>query len=139
VHTLREAIERSRVALRRDSELHVLKTPYASLTSRERQVTALVVLGLMNKQVGAQLGMSEITVQGHGGRAMRKMRVASLPGLVAVAAQLDPTAVVFQKRPDPIQVAPSGSISRLTLQHRVSEAWVSVKRRPCSEGVLREY
>jgi FixJ family two-component response regulator len=82
------AIERSRVALRQDSEMRVLREGYASLTPREREVMVLVVSGLLNKQVGGELGISEITVKAHRGQVMRKMKADSLPNLVGMAARL---------------------------------------------------
>ena len=82
------AIERSRVALRQDSEMRVLRESYASLTPREREVMVLVVSGLLNKQVGGELGISEITVKAHRGQVMRKMKADSLPDLVTMAARL---------------------------------------------------
>ena len=85
---IRNAIERSRVALREQSELHGLRNNYASLTPREREVMALVVGGLLNKQVGGELGISEITVKAHRGQVMRKMKADSLPDLVGMAARL---------------------------------------------------
>ena len=85
---IRSAIERSRAALRLDSEMRALRNCYASLTPREREVMALVVSGLLNKQVGGELGISEITVKAHRGQVMRKMKADSLPGLVTMAARL---------------------------------------------------
>ena len=85
---IRHAIERSRVALCRETELHVLRNCYGSLTPREREVMALVVSGLLNKQVGGELGISEITVKAHRGQMMRKMKADSLPDLVTMAARL---------------------------------------------------
>jgi FixJ family two-component response regulator len=85
---IRHAIERSRVALRRETELHVLRNCYGTLTPREREVMALVVSGLLNKQVGGELGISEITVKAHRGQMMRKMKADSLPDLVTMAAKL---------------------------------------------------
>ena len=81
-------IERSRVAVRHDSEMRVSRDCYASLTPREREVMALVVSGLLNKQVGGELGISEITVKAHRGQVMRKMKADSLPHLVTMAARL---------------------------------------------------
>ena len=66
----------------------VLRSRYASLTPREREVMALVVSGLLNKQVGGELGISEITVKAHRGQLMRKMQADSLAGLVTMAAKL---------------------------------------------------
>ena len=81
-------IERSRAALRHDSEMRTLRNCYESLTPREREVMALVVAGLLNKQVGGELGISEITVKAHRGQVMRKMEADSLPELVRMAARL---------------------------------------------------
>ena len=86
--SIRGAIERSRAALRVQGEMRVLADGYASLTPREREVMALVVSGLLNKQVGAQLGISELTVKAHRGQVMRKMKADSLPDLVTKAARL---------------------------------------------------
>jgi FixJ family two-component response regulator len=85
---IRWAIERSRTALREDSALRVLRGCYALLTPREREVMSLVVSGLLNKQVGGELGISEITVKAHRGQVMRKMKAESLPDLVTMAARL---------------------------------------------------
>jgi FixJ family two-component response regulator len=86
---IRGAIERSRAQLRLDSELRAVRSCHASLTQREREVMALVVSGLLNKQVGGELGISEITVKAHRGQVMRKMKADSLPDLVTMAARLD--------------------------------------------------
>ena len=85
---VRGAIERSRDALRLNAEMRALRICYASLTPREREVMALVVSGLLNKQVGAELGISEITVKAHRGQVMRKMKADSLADLVTMAASL---------------------------------------------------
>jgi FixJ family two-component response regulator len=85
---IRGAIERSRQTLRLDSEMQVLRMRYESLTPRERQAMALVVSGLLNKKVGGELGISEITVKRHTGRVMGKMKADSLPDLVTMAARL---------------------------------------------------
>jgi FixJ family two-component response regulator len=85
---IRSAIERSREALRQESEMQALRSCYAALTPREREVMALVVSGLLNKQVGGELGISEITVKAHRGQLMRKMKADSLPDLVTMAARL---------------------------------------------------
>jgi FixJ family two-component response regulator len=83
------AIERSLTALREESEAQVLRSRSASLTPREREVMALVVSGLLNKQVGGELGISEITVKAHRGQVMRKMKASSLPDLVRMNARLE--------------------------------------------------
>jgi FixJ family two-component response regulator len=85
---IRHALDRSRAALSHESEMQVLRTSYASLTPRERQVMTLVVSGLLNKQVGGELDISEITVKAHRGQVMRKMKADSLPDLVTMAARL---------------------------------------------------
>ena len=85
---IHDAIERSRVALKEDAERQALEGRYRSLSLRERQVMALVVRGQLNKQVGGDLGISEITVKAHRGRVMRKMLARSLPDLVNMAARL---------------------------------------------------
>ena len=85
---IRGALERSLAALREESEAQVLRSRSASLTPREREVMALVVSGLLNKQVGGELGISEITVKAHRGQVMRKMKAESLPALVTMAWRL---------------------------------------------------
>jgi FixJ family two-component response regulator len=88
LNAIRGAIERSRATLRLESEIRALRTCFESLTPREREVMALVVSGLLNKQVGGDLGISEITVKAHRGQVMRKMKADSLPDLVTMAARL---------------------------------------------------
>jgi FixJ family two-component response regulator len=90
---IRQALDRSRVALGREAEMRVLRDCYASLTPREREVMALVVSGLLNKQVGWELGISEITVKAHRGNMMQKMKAESLADLVRMAARLRITPV----------------------------------------------
>jgi FixJ family two-component response regulator len=85
---IRGAIDHSRAALRLDSEMRLLRKRHESLTPREREVMALVVSGLLNKQVGGELGISEITVKAHRGQVMRKMKADSLADLVTMAARL---------------------------------------------------
>ena len=86
---IRAALEGSRVALGREAQMRVLQDRYASLSSRERQVMALVVSGLLNKQIGGELGISEITVKAHRGKVMQKMMAGSLADLVKMATRLD--------------------------------------------------
>ena len=88
LQSVRNAVERSRALLGREEEVQTLKARYADLTTRERDVMALVVIGLLNKQVGTRLGISEITVKKYRGNAMRKMKAESLPQLVKMAARL---------------------------------------------------
>jgi FixJ family two-component response regulator len=86
---IQNAIGRSVTALRQESETQGLRSRCASLTPREREVMALVVSGLLNKQVGGELGISEITVKAHRGQVMRKMKADSLPDLVRMNARLE--------------------------------------------------
>jgi FixJ family two-component response regulator len=85
---IRNAVERSRVKLENEAEIHSLKEHYSVLTMRERQVMILVVSGLLNKQVGDELGITEITVKFHRGNLMRKMKAGSFADLVSMAARL---------------------------------------------------
>lgn len=88
INAIRQSIERSYAVLRREAETEILRGAYAQLTLREREVLALVVSGLSNKEVGVELGISEITVKAHRGKVMQKMRADSLPGLVKMATRL---------------------------------------------------
>src|SRR2546426_8976828 len=85
---IRQAVERSETTLGQAAEMRTLRDRYASLSGREREVMALVVAGLLNKQVGSDLGISEITVKAHRGRMMQKMKADSLADLVNMAARL---------------------------------------------------
>ena len=101
---IRQALERSRLALVQEAEMQELRNRYASLTPREREVMALVVSGLLNKQVGAELGISEITVKAHRGQVMQKMKANSVADLVKMAGRLH----------DRTGVAPSGAAAHET-------------------------
>jgi len=90
VGAIQQAIDRSTASLREEAELQALRDRYASLSRREREVMALVVVGRLNKQVGGELGISEITVKAHRGRVMEKMQVRSLAELVKLNARLHP-------------------------------------------------
>jgi FixJ family two-component response regulator len=85
---IRRALERSRLALAHKIELQELRDRYASLTPREGQVMALVVSGLLNKQVGGELGIAEKTVKAHRGQMMQKMKANSVADLVKMAEKL---------------------------------------------------
>ena len=100
LNAIHNALRRSKALLDRDTEIRVLKARYTLLTAREREVMVLVVAGLPNKQVGGELGISEITVKAHRGSMMRKMEADSLPELVSMAARLRlvrPTLAVSSK------------------------------------------
>jgi FixJ family two-component response regulator len=96
---IREAFERSDAVLRREAALQVLSERYTSLSTREREVMALVIRGLINRQIGNELGISEITVKGHRGRMMRKMQAQSLAHLINMASEL------ARDNPDPVAVS----------------------------------
>jgi FixJ family two-component response regulator len=85
---IQQALERSRALLDDEDDLRSIRQRYACLSRRESEVMALVVSGLLNKQVGGELGISEITVKAHRGSVMRKMQASSLPNLVNLAARL---------------------------------------------------
>ncbi len=87
---IRESLDRSRMAIARESEMCALRARYASLTRRERQVFALVVSGLLNKQAAGELGISEITVKAHRRQVMQKMQAKSFADLVRIATRLGP-------------------------------------------------
>ncbi|MGD0136862.1 MAG: response regulator transcription factor [Bryobacteraceae bacterium] len=85
------AIARDRVARNEQGQIQDLRSRYQTLTAREKEVLALVVSGLLNKQVGAELGASELTVKTHRGRVMQKMQAESLADLVRMYERLKPS------------------------------------------------
>jgi len=87
LNAIRTAIERSSAALSRETEPQALRESYGALSRREREVMALVVSGRLNKQVGGELGISEITVKAHRGKVMRKMKAGSVADLVKMAGK----------------------------------------------------
>ena len=89
ISAIRTAVERSRASRRERAVERTLQAVYETLSRREREVLALVVRGLMNKQVGGELGISEITVKAHRGQVMRKMKAGSLAELIEMAARLN--------------------------------------------------
>jgi FixJ family two-component response regulator len=102
ISAIHQALERSRVVLNHKADMGALRERHASLTPRERQVMMLVVSGLLNKQVGGELGISEITVKAHRGRVMEKMRADSLADLVKMASRLGVArAPSFSTMPNP--------------------------------------
>ncbi|MGA9587415.1 MAG: response regulator, partial [Terracidiphilus sp.] len=115
---IREAHKRSSIALGREAEMRSVRDSYASLSHRERQVMALVLSGLLNKQIGSELGISEITVKAHRGRVMQKMGAKSVVDLVRMATRLRSEralAVAGQFRspsPSPISGSPDRRMNR---------------------------
>jgi FixJ family two-component response regulator len=93
---IRQALERSRLALAQEAEIQQLRDRYASLTARERDVMALVVSGLLNKQVAGELGITESTVKAHRGQVMQKMKANSVADLVKMTARLHQSATTNQ-------------------------------------------
>src|ERR1700689_4139814 len=85
---IRQAVERSETTLGHAAEMRTLRDRYASLSGREREVMALVVAGLLNKQIGSELGISEITVKAHRGKVMQKMQAESIADLVKMSEKL---------------------------------------------------
>ena len=99
---IRHALECSRASLNQLAQMQVLQERYASLTRREREVMSLVVSGRLNKQVGCELGISEITVKAHRARMMRKMQVRTVVELLTMTASLrGPTAMAANVRVPP--------------------------------------
>ena len=88
LRAIRSSIERSRLRLDNEAQIQTLRTRYSALTARERQVMTLVVTGLLNKEVGDELEISEITVKFHRGNLMRKMKADSFADLVNMASRL---------------------------------------------------
>ena len=88
IQAIESALSKSQKALEKDAMKAVLRERFASLSKREREVMSLVVRGFMNKQVGGELNISEITVKAHRGRVMQKMRAITFVELVNIATEL---------------------------------------------------
>ncbi len=97
IGAIQEGIQRSRAQFGREAEVQGLRDSYARLSHRERQVMALVASGLLNKQAGAELGISEITVKAHRGQVMQKMKANSFADLVRMAAALRSERVLWNR------------------------------------------
>jgi len=110
---IRAAVERSRQLLLSEAAVRSLRARYSTLSVREREVLGLVVSGLLNKQIGAELGITEITVKAHRGKLMRKMAAASLAELVNMAGRLRLTATTFSASAGAWPRS-RGGVSRLT-------------------------
>ena len=100
IDAVRESIGRDRMERRRRAELFEMRLLFESLTSRERDVMAGVAAGLLNKQVAAQLGISEITVKVHRAQVMKKMHAKSLADLVRIADRLGASQSRYRPPPD---------------------------------------
>lgn len=116
---IRHAIERSRAVLDREAAVRTVRDSYTSLSCRERQVMELVVSGLLNKQIGGELGISEITVKAHRGKVMQKMNADSLADLVRMAARLG-LASASRSIKSPISMAGRPAVTHYPQMHRTS-------------------
>ena len=117
LHTIRHAIERSHAALRHQAQIRALQSRYELLSHREREVMRLVVCGRLNKQVGSELGISEITVKAHRGKVMRKMPAGSFAELVNMAASLRRGTPAKAAHPDALEDFATSS-NRFSRSHR---------------------
>jgi FixJ family two-component response regulator len=95
IDAIQEAIAKDRVAWSERAQMAELRSRYDSLTPREKEVLTLVASGLLNKQIGAELGTSELTIKTHRGRVMEKMGAESLADLVRMAERLSPSGMKY--------------------------------------------
>jgi FixJ family two-component response regulator len=141
VGAIQECLKRSCAALIRDAEIRALRNAYARLSLRERQVMALVVSGLLNKQVGAKLGISETTVKAHRGQVMQKMKAESFADLVRIAMKLRSQHALSSSRSEEVSVQLQENLhpyyDRLPLEQAVAvkhpRTSCEVCGKPCSE------
>jgi len=120
---IRHALDRSHSALGREAEMQVLRDCYALLTRREGEVMALVVSGLLNKQVGGELGISEITVKAHRGQVMQKMKAASFADLGEKGRETRPRLCAEKLH----------STAQSKLEAQITQSWVVFGRRPSGQ------
>jgi FixJ family two-component response regulator len=123
-----EALERSRVSLRRDAEDRVLRDRFAALSARELEVLKLVISGRLNKQIADELGIAQITVKVHRGRVMRKLRATSLADLVRLGARLG-VAAQEGRRSTRANIAEEQSEGRVCAQAALEAAARGARRR----------
>ena len=100
---IHDAIEKSRAACLEEAELQPLRTRYASLTRREREVMGLVASGLLSREIGLELGISEITAKAHRSQVMRKMKADSVAALVMMSLKLGARSTGFRRNSAPYQ------------------------------------
>ncbi|MBC7898274.1 MAG: response regulator transcription factor [Cytophagaceae bacterium] len=117
-----EALARSRAVLQQEDDIQALRQRYDALSVREREVMGRVVAGLLNKQVGAALGISVVTVKAHRGRVMRKMGAESLAGLVAMALRLDLRLAVSPRASTSVSRVPLADLARRQVSNSFSSA-----------------
>jgi FixJ family two-component response regulator len=120
--TIGGALVRSNTLLREQAELHAVHALYAFLTPRERQVMALVIRGMLNKQVGGELGICETTVKAHRHHVMQKMRANSLADLVRMGGALrlgvgEHAADLCEKKPDTLEPTDAKRLKHLELEN----------------------
>jgi len=120
IHAIECALARSHAAICQEAELQVLRDRYESLSPREREVMSLVVSGMLNKVVGGELGISEITVKQHRGRVMRKMWARSLPDLVHMESKLRPS-IVPRREATPERASHSPAVKDSILQRKPAD------------------
>jgi len=135
LRAIAHALERSRTVLGHAHEMRALRECYASLSRREREVMALVVAGRLNKQVGGELGISEITVKAHRGKVMRKMKARTLPALVNMAARLGVGSISRRKEEADLWSEPSSAWNFAPTPWRplgLHQDEVAAASRPCN-------
>jgi len=122
LRAIREGLKRSSISLNREAGMRSLRDRYASLSYRERQVMVLVVSGLLNKEVGAELAISEITVKAHRGQVMRKMKAESFADLIRMAARLRSELSLLVPRSVPSPSSPERTCGLISIDCRQAVA-----------------